>query len=197
MDIEKKFQEQELLERIRKGDLTSFDILYQSIAPKLYAFIVYKIKDKSTAEDILQETFVRFIKDKKFIPQDATITTYLVIIAKNLCANTLRNSTRQKNSLAKNDTTYKTQDVDVTEYKELLNQALDTLSESQKESFILKHYMELSYEEIGVILSCPEGTIKSRVHSAILTMKEFFQKSTTKEDNNVVPIFSLSRKKVN
>jgi len=93
---ESKDDERELVERAQAGDRAAFRALYQRFAPSVYRFaIVPTVHDRTLAEDLLADTFVRALENlHRFEWQTRGLLPWLIRIAKNLCLDHLRKSGR-------------------------------------------------------------------------------------------------------
>lgn len=174
-------REGEQLSAIRGGDVLAFNQLYQRYAPGLLGFILQRVPNRAEAEEILQETFVRVLKDKKFEPGKAGLGTYLYVIARNLTLNHLRDHSPARHQALEStpESLWETPsdelaDVKLGQHQQLkaLRSALETIPASQREAFVLRHQHGRSYQEIAEIVQCPVGTAKSRVHLAVAALKE-------------------------
>lgn len=196
---QQRHHEQLLLTAIREGDGRAFEQLYQRYAGGLLNFILQRVPDRSEAEELLQETFVRLLKDKRFEPTRATVGTYLYVIARNLTLNHLRDhgtlrrlplETSGLQGWSSQD--HEAPDARIGQHQQLkaLEVALEALPEAQREAFLLRHRQDRSYQEIAEIVNCPVGTAKSRVHLAIATLRESLESGI----ENVRPLLPRSQR---
>ncbi len=93
---ESKDDERALVERAQAGDRVAFRALYQQFAPQVYRYaIVPTVHDRTLAEDLLADTFVRALENlQRFKWQGRGLLPWLIRIAKNLCLDHLRKSGR-------------------------------------------------------------------------------------------------------
>ncbi len=93
---ESKDDERELVERAQAGDRAAFRALYQQFAPSVYRYaIVPTVHDRTLAEDLLADTFVRALENlHRFKWQARGLLPWLIRIAKNLCLDHLRKNGR-------------------------------------------------------------------------------------------------------
>ncbi len=93
---ESKDDERALVERAQAGDRAAFRALYQRFAPSVYRYaIVPTVHDRTLAEDLLADTFVRALENlHRFTWQTRGVLPWLIRIAKNLCLDHLRKSGR-------------------------------------------------------------------------------------------------------
>ncbi len=173
---EKNVTEQSLIQRWQSGDADAFDQLYTDHAPAIYRLGWAMLQKEQAAEDVVQETFLRAYKARRhFDPNRASFGTWLYQIALNYCRSHLRR--KRLLTISWLHQAAKTPDLPDSrpgpevnilrgEYRRMLWEAVQNLSEPLKEVIILHYYMQLPAVEIAVMLACPEGTIYSRLHNA-------------------------------
>ena len=144
--------------------------------------------DVQLARDMVQDLFTRIWEHRDSFRADASFTTWMFSIAYNMCKNEYRHreivQAYQEHILS--TTTDIGADADTLEQKQrrqMLAQAINALPESQKplpESqkplFLLRYDEELTVPEIARITMLPEGTVKSRLLSALKSVKESMSK---------------------
>jgi RNA polymerase sigma-70 factor (ECF subfamily) len=139
----------------------------------LYRYARSLSRDPSTAEDLVQETFRRGLS-AKLRPSPATLDAtrcWLFTIARHVWQNEVRRSFRQERAIS----IISTFDTDLAVFDSQLSrrllqsevrQAIEALPESHREVVVLRDIEGLSYAEIAAILSCPAGTVMSRLSRA-------------------------------
>jgi RNA polymerase sigma-70 factor (ECF subfamily) len=168
--------EQALIELWQKGDESAFDQLYTRHAQTIYRLGWAMLQQKQAAEDVVQETFLRAHKARKrFDPARASLGTWLYQIALNYCRSHLRRkrlttvpwlrSTGEGPDLPDGRPGPEAKALR-SEYRTMLWQAVQKLSDPLREVVTLHYYMELPAVEIAAMLNCPEGTIYSRLFNA-------------------------------
>jgi len=179
----------ELVARCKNGDMSAFDLIVRKHKVPLINFAYRFIGDRDTAEDLVQETFVRVYKNiKRYRKDTASFRTWMYRIAANLCKNELRNrSTRSKilvNSAigaqssgnlmeeALDDSMGPDLQLEEKELQRVLAQAISRLPEKLRISIILRDIEGMTYEEISRIINRPVGTVKSRLNRARLMLKD-------------------------
>jgi RNA polymerase sigma-70 factor (ECF subfamily) len=147
---------------------TTFSELYGKYAPDVFRYALYLSGNRSAAEDITSETFVR-IWGSPEPPRQATVRAYLMTIARNLYLHDRRRTQRQSEmpeqvpapgSLSGD-----------TESREELARVLATLQELpevDRTALLLRADEGLSYEEIAAMLRIPVSTAKVKVYRARL-----------------------------
>jgi RNA polymerase sigma-70 factor (ECF subfamily) len=167
----------ELFELLKKGDRDSnkaFNELYSRYSPRVYAYCRRFMGGKDEADDIFQETFVRFYESSKMERQMTNVPGFLLRIARNLCVNKKKSESKltqyeeymglDKSSLS-----------DKEELVKLIQMALDLLSDDYREAFVLREYDGLSYNEIAELTNTSLATVKIRIFRAKQKIKEVLQ----------------------
>lgn len=162
-----------LVERALAGDLTAFEVLYKRHSASIFRTIQAVVRNRPTAEDLLQECFVRAYRNLHRV--DLTVDSlapWLHRIALNLSYNKV---SRRKVFFL---------DLDVianifaspllapdrlaeqSEVRRALAEAIEQLDENHRLVIVLHYLQELSVSEISTYLHVPKGTVKSRLHYA-------------------------------
>ncbi|MBU1318400.1 MAG: sigma-70 family RNA polymerase sigma factor [candidate division Zixibacteria bacterium] len=165
-----KLPDYQLMERIQKDDMVSFNTLVNRYKNRLFNVLVKMLDSSEAAEDILQETFLRVHLHKMSFDFRFAVSTWIYTIALNLARNELRRrkrvqffdiedfSNRLQAPEEKVDNSSK--------LRAVLDKAVKKLPQKYRQAFVLRDMDQLSYEEIAQILSVPLGTVKSRVNRA-------------------------------
>ena len=178
-----------LMVAYQKGDVRSFEILLTRHRKPVFNFILRFVGSRETAEDLLQETFLRVIKGADAYQRQAKFTTWLYTIARNLCVDQSRRAKHRKaqsldapmNSSAESGTL-----LDVIPSSEMasdrrasnkelhlrLHEALSRLSEEQREVFLMREFLDMPFKDIADIIGVPENTVKSRMRYALEKLRE-------------------------
>lgn len=180
MEKLRNYSDAELLEIILKGGKEAgegFTEIYRRYSAKVHAYCVSMIMEQDIAEDIFQETFIRFYKsiDKNFV--NINIPGYLMKTAKNLSLNYFRD---KKQNIRIEDAEAIIADSNSYENTELINlimRALDLLDDKYKEAFVLREFNGMSFQEIADIMDLSLTNSKSRVTRArqklIITLEPY------------------------
>lgn len=134
---------------------------------KIYRYCYYKVKNSVMAEDITQETFLKYFARNAYIERGKMLA-YLYTIARNLCIDAFRKI--QPELLTKD-----IPDIDSFEQIDLnltLHKALSILPEQERELLLLRYVNELSVAEISSILQVSRFAVYRRTGSAIATLKK-------------------------
>lgn len=169
--------DEELILRFQEGDLYAFEQIVHRYKEPLVNFIYHFLGDRSDAEDVVQETFLRVYRNKHLYRNIAKFSTWIYTIASNLAKTELRRRKRRRilsiSQMGFDDKDYDLPDDDIDtpegivdgEMKEsIIRESIEKLPAKFKEVVILRDVQEFSYEEISEILDIPIGTVKSRVN---------------------------------
>ncbi len=161
------------------GDGAAIEALIRAHQDSVYGFILRMSGKPDVAEDIVQEAFVRVIKNLHRFDMRFRFSTWLFTIAKRLYVNH-----RQKQSVAYDSDVVAIQpgagstpaqamgeQESADDVRKLVQVALSELPEPQREIVLLYHQQEWPIAEIAVFMSMPEGTVKSHLHRARERMK--------------------------
>lgn len=169
----------ELMSGNEKEAQKAFRELYDRYSSLVHAYCHKIMGDEDAAEDVFQETFIKFYRSasqsSKMNAPNTNIAGYIFKIARNLCFNQKRN---KKPTVAIEDMEYLLHDHQNYENEELLNlitQSLELIGEDLKEAFVLKEYAGMSYAETADIIGITETNAKSRVFRAKKQIKEILQ----------------------
>lgn len=181
----------ELMELVKVGNYAAFDELYNRYSKPLRRFLFQMTWDQDTAEDYLQETFLRLYRARDRYEPTGKFSTFIFQIAKNYCYSQCRKSkTRSEQvSLAQQDCNGRKPFENIQaneriepevhlieEYRMFrIRRAIASLSETQQTVFVLSHFEDMKYCEIAELLEIPVGTVKSRMHAAVNTLKTLLQ----------------------
>lgn len=144
------------LKRLIKGDQSAFLPLYEKTAPGLMRFLLWKTGgDRATAEDILQESFVRFLLHLDTLESldDLSVQSYLLRTVKNCLIDKVARS-REARTVATPDLSYIQDPISISKQESAielreLKIALDSLNERESEIIWLRDAMGFSHQEVA------------------------------------------------
>ena len=147
--------------------MTDFTSLYESFAADVFCFAFYLCGNRSDAEDITSETFVRVWTSQETIRTE-TVKGYLFTIARNLFLKQARSAARHT-ALDDNVSDSRPSAFDLVQQRAEVAAVLDamqTLPAIDRAALIMRTYDQLSYREIARVLEITETTAKVKVHRA-------------------------------
>lgn len=178
-----------LLERFRRGDPRAFEELMRRHRNALYNFVQRSVRNPQTAEEILQDAWMRMVVGARDFQNASKFSTWAYTVARNLCIDHARKAAlRRHPSLdepARRDEEGPTlgervQDPDAAvdraaighELQLRLAEAVESLPSEQREVFLMREYSNLPFKEIAEIVGAPENTVKSRMRYALERLQE-------------------------
>ncbi|WP_216828312.1 RNA polymerase sigma factor SigY [Alkalihalobacterium elongatum] len=163
-----------LIKEAKNGNKKAMAMLLQQHYAFLKHYLIKATLQPSLAEDLTQETMIRCIERIHQYNGKAKFSTWLIQIGTNLYIDFLRKKKTENRWLKEQqygELMKKASSQPDTNWTDTIEQ-LYQLSEEFRLPLILKHYYGYSYDEIGRFLNIPEGTVKSRVHTAIQQLRK-------------------------
>lgn len=173
--------DQQLVERVQRGDKAAFDLLVVKYQRKIFRLLSRLIRDSAEIEDVAQEAFVKAYRALPNFRGDSAFYTWLYRIAINTAKNYLVSQGRR----APTSTQVDVEDAETfddgdhlrdlntpdsmlvtKQVGEAVNRAIDQLPEDLRTAIVLRELEGLSYEEIAESMQCPIGTVRSRIFRA-------------------------------
>lgn len=164
-----------------------FHRLYDTYHQDVFRFLVYLVKDRSIAEDLTHEVYMRVLKAYTQFEHKSSEKTWLFAIAKNVAIDYFRKqAVRERHHIAAFDweteqfiapTVSPEQFVELDEEKQQLMQAIDLCTADQKMVIILRFIQQLSIQETAETLQWTEAKVKTTQHRAIKRLKEMMQQA--------------------
>jgi len=164
-----------LMEELQAGNVKAFDLIIYRYEKSIVNYIYRLMGNFHQAEEISQEAFYRVYKYSLKFDTKRRFSTWLYKIVNNLCIDEMRKKKSETIDMEELNlpSADRTEEIVVTmELQENVKEAILSLPDGQRSVLILKHYQGLSYQEIGEILGCPTGTVKSRMHYALTELKK-------------------------
>lgn len=153
-----------LIRRMKKGDDASFDMFVRKYYEDILKYCRYHCMDEKYAEDLTQETFIRFFKNLSEYQHRDKAKNYLYTIAGNLCCNYLK---RKKEALFEDEQITERTLVESSEEAVIndiaIKTALEQLPEEYREVIILFYFQELKIREISQVLQIGVPLVKYRL----------------------------------
>ena len=174
-----------LVERTVAGDQKAFELLVIKYQRRIERLIGRMVRDVNLVEDIAQETFIRAYRALAQFRGDAQFYTWLYRIAVNTAKKALmdlkrdplvsesalrgNNDDEDETSAVENELTTSETPETLLAAKEIaaaVNSAMEALPDELRQAVTLREIEGLSYEEIAEVMSCPIGTVRSRIFRA-------------------------------
>ena len=172
--------DQELVARVQKGDKKAFDLLVLKYQQKITNLISRYIRDSHEVQDVTQEAFIKAYRAIPKFRGDSAFYTWLYRIAINTAKNYLVAQGRRPPTDDVDAESAEQMDVGIRlketgtpenhvlteEISQTVQKAIDELPEDLRTAIILRELEGMSYEEIANAMSCPVGTVRSRIFRA-------------------------------
>ena len=160
------------------GDQQAFAEIVELYKDKIYHLGYRMLSNRHEAEDVVQETFLRVFKSLDRFDPNQKFSTWIYRIATNLCIDRLRKRKATYSldadmndqdgldgySLIPSDDRTPESELMISETKQLIYDAIESLPAKYKSVMVLRYLQDLSLQEISDVLGMPVTTIKTRVH---------------------------------
>ena len=172
----REISDRDLVAKCLNGDNTAFDQLVLRYQLPMYRTALQIVQDESLARDITQNGFIKSWEKLHTYNSKYRFYSWLYKIIINESLNKKR-SLRKMDDLEMIETSNETPYAQMVqnEEKEKLHKAISLLTEEQKIVIHLRHFEELSYQEISDVLDIEIKTVKSRLYSARMKLREILQ----------------------
>jgi RNA polymerase sigma-70 factor (ECF subfamily) len=179
-----ELSDQKLMALLQDGNQAALEYLVERYKSKLYNTIYRLLFDRETAEDILQETFLRVYRERKSYNPVYCFSTWVYTIALNLTKNEFKRRSRWRFfGLKPNENHSGPSGIANGHLQHILDKAVNKLPNRYKLAFVMRDISQLSYQEIAQSLHIPLGTVKSRVNRARLMLQEQLKPKLESYDN--------------
>ena len=175
-------KESEIIIQAKKGDAEAFGTLYDTYAPAIYRFALFKVGGKSDAEDITHQVFLKAWKSvKKYRDEGHPFSSWLYRIAQNTIIDHYRSTKNHRNidtlpedSLSEHPGFE--DNVDRGLQAEKVHRAIRELDDVSQSVLLMKFVNDLSNKEISATLQKSEGAIRVIQHRALKQLKTILEK---------------------
>ncbi len=168
-----------LVETAIAGDAGAFREIVDKFEPMIAKITISMIGNKDDADDIGQETFLRFYKSMKKYKGESQLGTYIAKIAINLTLNFLKKRSKKWLLTTNNYGNFETSDCENEESNDIVNTvntSLNKIEPKYRSVIVLRHIQGFSTKETANILQLPEGTVLSRLSRGQSKLKEIITK---------------------
>ena len=193
-----------LVEKIKKGDNKSFEKLYKLTEHEVWFTCISFLKNETTAQDIMQETYITAFLKIQSLEKSSQIRSWLNRIAVNKCKNYLKG----KGEIQLDDEIFENQAIvderisipeeyisDKAKREIILSIMQEVLSDVQYQTVIMHYFNEMTVDEIAEVFECSRGTVLSRLNYSRAKMKTAIEDYENKSGDKlhgvvVVPFFT-------
>ena len=173
-------QDQQLVERVQRGDKRAFDLLVLKYQHRILGLVVRFVHDPQEAQDVAQEAFIKAYRALANFRGDSAFYTWLYRIAINTAKNYLVSRGRRPpdSDISAEDAEFFEGDHALKdnesperlllrdEIESTVHRTLQQLPDDLRTALSLREFDGLSYEDIATVMQCPVGTVRSRIFRA-------------------------------
>lgn len=193
-----------LVEKIKKGDNKSFEKLYKLTEREVWFTCISFLKNETTAQDIMQETYITAFLKIQSLEKSSQIRSWFNRIAVNKCKNYLKG----KGEIQLDDEIFENQAIvderisipeeyisDKAKREIILSIMQEVLSDVQYQTVIMHYFNEMTVDEIAEVFECSRGTVLSRLNYSRAKMKTAIEDYENKSGDRLhgvvfVPFFT-------
>lgn len=179
MGLDEKEEIKQWARRIKASDEAAFSELFHHLYPRMVNFSWRYTRTKTTAKDIVQESFIKLWEVRSTIVPERSLLAYLYQITRNKSLNHLRDKPDAQPSIddipeamleSKAEST-KIKPRDSQSGKKML-QWIDTLPDRQREAICLSRFEGLDHEEIAYVMDISPRTVNNHIGAALRTLRD-------------------------
>ncbi|MCL3779391.1 RNA polymerase sigma-70 factor [Prolixibacteraceae bacterium JC049] len=181
MQIIGGIEEQVLVNRLKGGDQTAFELLFRFYYPGLVIFASQIILDKAEAEEIVQDFFVRLWEQRNALKEGTSLKSYVFTSVKNRSLNFLKRSNvndklvGEVKDLVENSEVYEPDIFVESELQDQIKLAISKLPSRCGEIFVLSRINGLSNDEIAEKLNISKRTVETQISNALKVLRVEFK----------------------
>lgn len=173
--------ESRLIELIREGDPLSFEILFQKYYVRFYNFVLNLTKNPQTAEDIVQNVFMKIWINRKNLRPDQSIHNYIYVLSKHEVLNHLRDRKvyTQVERLVMAEQPYEAvtdQTMDLKELDDRIRKFIAAMPEQRRKVFLLSRYRGMGNKAIAELMGLSVRTVDRHINLALTSLRKEFLK---------------------
>ena len=175
-----------LIQECKSGNSTAFGLLIRNYNKKLFHYLYKLSGNRELAEDIMQEILIKIWQAFPAYNEQNKFSSWLFTIAHNTSIDTIRKNIKKSKHLDSNDieTVVSNENpltnLEVDEAKKRINNIVESLPMKQKEVFLLRMNMELSFKEISEITNEPLNTVLSHMNYSVKKIRKALENEYSK-----------------
>jgi RNA polymerase sigma-70 factor (ECF subfamily) len=170
----------DLLARVAEGDQVAFSQLYDQTSGRVLGLVRRLLKDHAQSEEVTQEIFLEVWQNaQRYDPAKGSATTWILTMSHRRAVDRIRSSqsTRDRDTrigLRDMETEYDSvsESVEIKVEHERVGQALQRLTELQRQAVTLAYYGGYSHSEVAEMLKVPIGTVKTRLRDGMIRLRD-------------------------
>ena len=162
----------QLVDALNKGDSSAFDVLYFRHRDWVMRLAMRFTANHDDALDVLQETFAYLVRKFPGFVLTSALTTFLYPAVKNFSIAVRRKRERSMNDMQEVLSSIGAAESQESSNRDEITQALSALTESHREILLMRFVDDMTQPEIATAMNVPLGTVKSRLHHALLASSQ-------------------------
>lgn len=168
-----------IMEAVKNGDLQQATLLFERYNKRIYNFLARMTLDRSLAEDLTQNVFLRVMKYRNSYRQGARFQSWIFQIARNVFSDHYQEVKSKYTHFVDvnhlGDDMADPDEAKIQEEKEsILLRSMARLSEDQREILVLTRFQHMKYEEVAALMETSVSNIKVKVHRALNRLREYY-----------------------
>lgn len=174
--------DQSLLHQLSQGDEAAFRLIYDGHRDAVFSYARYVTKSISHAEEIVQDVFLKIWINRAEMAKVDNLASYLHILTRNHALNTLRKQAhemavmKELKNTAPPDQNSTAENVQFNEYRQIIYDAINTLSPQQKQVYKLSRNQGLKTQEIADQLGISPFTVKKHLVEALKNLRRILSR---------------------
>jgi RNA polymerase sigma-70 factor (ECF subfamily) len=192
-------KDSELIAQYRNGSDAAFDLLVDRYQSKMFTTIFLIVKDQKVAEDLLQDVFVKVVKtlNSDKYNEEGKFQPWVMRIAHNLAIDYFRKAKRYPTILMEdgsnifNSLRFAEENVEDRQVREenieLVKRLIEELPEAQKQVLIMRHYLDMSFQEIADQTGVSINTALGRMRYALIHLRKKMKQLNFAYDKTIYP----------
>ncbi|WPR75175.1 RNA polymerase sigma factor [Algoriphagus sp. NG3] len=192
-------KDSELIAQYRNGSDAAFDLLVDRYKNKMYTTIFLIVKDQKIAEDLLQDVFVKVVNtlNSDKYNEEGKFQPWVMRISHNLAIDYFRKAKRYPTILMEdgsnvfNSLQFAEENVEDRQVREdnieLVKRLIEELPETQKQVLIMRHYLDMSFQEIADQTGVSINTALGRMRYALIHLRKKMNQLNFAYDKTIYP----------
>jgi len=184
MTLNKNISDEELVEKLRMGDIDAFDAVFEKYGNRLFGFALKYLKSKEETEDLVQDVFLRIWENRKTLKKDASLKSYLFTISYHSICKIFRKKQLIMKELKEeidfgSDISLDTEElIDYHSTLKQIEKLVDDLPPKQKVIFLKSRREGKSTREIAEEMHLAPGTVDNHISAALKFLRKRITESS-------------------
>ena len=170
----------DLVKRVKKGDISSFDTLYKHYYKKVYLFAKGILKSHEDAENIVQEVFIKIWKKHKELDENQSFESFIFTISYNTSISLIRKKFSEKSFLEEwfrriQDKMQVVNEVDYNDLNDRVKKLIDQLPPRRRQVYMMSREEGLTYIEISKKLGISVNTVENHIAASLKFLRQHLE----------------------